>query len=231
MSVDTWRAPVARAALEAGAAMINDVSGLSDPELADACAETGAGLVVTHTRLPPKQKGFPAYEDVVDDVLALLGDRGAAPSAGVQEDAVRARPRDRPGQAPAESVELLRRLPELARSGGPCCWPFRARTSSARSPAARPPAATPARWPPSRACGTVAPRSCGCTTWPLRRLPARARGAGGEAPVPDGLGWTRTCGGSPWREPSRSPSSRTCTAARRTSFRAARPGARGGERA
>ena len=44
VSVDTWRAPVARAALAAGASMVNDVSGLSDVELADACAETGAEL-------------------------------------------------------------------------------------------------------------------------------------------------------------------------------------------
>src|SRR4051812_10064926 len=59
VSVDTWRAPVARAALTAGAAMINDVSALSDPGVARACAETGAGLVVTHTRATPKTKGFP----------------------------------------------------------------------------------------------------------------------------------------------------------------------------
>ena len=58
MSVDTWRAPVARAALEAGAAMINDVSGLSEPELADACAETGAALVVTHTRSGAEAEGL-----------------------------------------------------------------------------------------------------------------------------------------------------------------------------
>jgi len=65
--VDTWRAPVARAALTAGAAMINDVSALSDPEVAEACAETGAALVITHTRLPPKQKGFPDYAGVMED--------------------------------------------------------------------------------------------------------------------------------------------------------------------
>jgi dihydropteroate synthase len=59
VSVDTWRAPVARAALAAGAAMVNDPSGLIDPEFAQACAETGAALVITHTRLPPNRKGFP----------------------------------------------------------------------------------------------------------------------------------------------------------------------------
>ena len=77
VSVDTWRAPVVRAALQAGAAMINDVSALSDPGVAEACAETGAGLVVTHTRIPPKTKGFPEYDDVVADVAELLRERAA----------------------------------------------------------------------------------------------------------------------------------------------------------
>ena len=56
VSVDTWRAPVARAALEAGAAMVNDMSGLSDPELAAACAESGAALVITVVRGEPLLK-------------------------------------------------------------------------------------------------------------------------------------------------------------------------------
>ena len=59
VSVDTWRAPVARAVLDAGAALINDVSGLSDPGIADACAETGAGLVITHTRVGAEAEGVP----------------------------------------------------------------------------------------------------------------------------------------------------------------------------
>ena len=56
MSVDTYKPAVARAAIAAGAAIVNDVSGLRDPELADVCAETGAGLVLMHTRAAPKQK-------------------------------------------------------------------------------------------------------------------------------------------------------------------------------
>src|SRR4051812_22189889 len=71
VSVDTWKASVAQAALEVGAAMINDVSGLLEPEIADACAETGAALVVMHTRARPKEKAFPGYEDVMADVLAF----------------------------------------------------------------------------------------------------------------------------------------------------------------
>src|SRR5262245_54614260 len=54
VSVDTWKPAVARAVLDAGAHIINDVSGLRDPALADACAAAGAGLVLMHTRAEPK---------------------------------------------------------------------------------------------------------------------------------------------------------------------------------
>ena len=118
VSVDTWRAPVARAVLEAGATMINDVSALSDPEVAVACGEAGAALVVTHTRVPPKTKAFPRYTDVVAEVRALLAERAAeAERLGASEVIVD------PGldlaKTPAESVELLRRLGELRDLGYP----------------------------------------------------------------------------------------------------------------
>ena len=51
--------------------MINDVSGLSDESIASACADTGAALVITHTRAAPKTKAFPDYDDVVSDVHGL----------------------------------------------------------------------------------------------------------------------------------------------------------------
>jgi dihydropteroate synthase len=120
VSVDTWRAPVARAALAAGAGMINDVSALSDPGVAEACAEAGAALVITHTRLPPKQKGFPAYTDVMEDVIALLGERvGEATRLGVPERRIVLDPGLDLAKTPAQSVELLRRLPELSALGHP----------------------------------------------------------------------------------------------------------------
>jgi dihydropteroate synthase len=120
VSVDTWRAPVARAALAAGAAMINDVSGLSDPSVADACAQTGAALVVTHTRLPPKVKGFPDYDDVVDDVAALLRARSKrARERGVEDEQLVLDPGIDLAKTPAESIEVLRRLPDLAGLGRP----------------------------------------------------------------------------------------------------------------
>ena len=120
VSVDTWRAPVARAALAAGAAMVNDVSALSDPGVADACAAADASLVITHTRVPPKVKGFPAYDDVVADVIDLLGERAAeAERRGVARERLVFDPGIDLGKTPAESIELLRRLPELAALGRP----------------------------------------------------------------------------------------------------------------
>ena len=120
VSVDTWRAPVARAALAAGASMVNDVSGLSDVEVADACAEAGAELVITHTRAPPKVKAFPDYADVVADVIELLRERAAvAREHGVGEERLIFDPGIDIAKTPAESVEVLRRLPELAELGRP----------------------------------------------------------------------------------------------------------------
>jgi dihydropteroate synthase len=117
VSVDTWRGPVARAALEAGAGMINDVSGLSDVTVAEACAEIGAALVITHTVAPPKTKVFPEYDDVVDSVREFLRERMAA--AGVGNEQIVLDPGIDIAKSPAESIELIRRLPELAELGRP----------------------------------------------------------------------------------------------------------------
>jgi dihydropteroate synthase len=120
VSVDTWRAPVARAALEAGAVLINDVSGLSDPEIAVACAASGAGLVITHTRAAPKTRAYPDYDDVVADVRELLTERAAAAAErGVDREQLLLDPGFDIAKTPAESVELLRRLPELEALGRP----------------------------------------------------------------------------------------------------------------
>jgi dihydropteroate synthase len=120
VSVDTWRGPVARAALEAGAAMINDVSGLSDESIAVACADTGAALVITHTRAAPKTKAFPRYDDVLLDVRRFLDERmRAALALGMAPEQIVLDPGIDIAKTPAESVELLRRLPELATLGRP----------------------------------------------------------------------------------------------------------------
>ena len=121
VSVDTYKPAVARAAIEAGAVMVNDPSGLIDPDVAAVCAETGAALVVTHTRARPKQKLHrPLYDDVVDDVRRLLAERlEAARAAGVADDRLLACPGPDLGKDPAQTIELLRRLDEVADLGVP----------------------------------------------------------------------------------------------------------------
>jgi dihydropteroate synthase len=114
VSVDTWKEAVARASIDAGAAMINDVSGLIEPGVADACAESGVALVLMHTRVPPKVKGFPDYDDVFADVVEFLRDRvRVALERGVGEEQVVLDPGPDFAKTPAETVEVLRRLGDL----------------------------------------------------------------------------------------------------------------------
>ena len=74
VSVDSYKLPVARAAIAAGATIVNDVSGLRDPGLAELCAQTGAALVLMHTRAAPKQRmqDPDLYDDVIGEVLGFL---------------------------------------------------------------------------------------------------------------------------------------------------------------
>jgi dihydropteroate synthase len=115
VSVDTFKPEVARAALDAGAAMINDVSGLLDPGLADACAAAGAALVLMHTRARPKEKTFPAYDrPVTDDVLAFLSERIAiATDRGVHQEQIVVDPGPDFAKTPAQTVEVLHDLATL----------------------------------------------------------------------------------------------------------------------
>ena len=114
VSVDTWKAEVAEAVLSAGASLINDVSGLRDPGVADACARHSAGLVVMHTRAEPKVKSFPGYDDVVEDVRAFLSERiDVALERGVDAKKIVIDPGPDFAKTPGETVEVLRRLHEL----------------------------------------------------------------------------------------------------------------------
>jgi dihydropteroate synthase len=73
ISIDTRKAPVAAAALEAGAQLVNDVSGLADPDLARVCADHGAALIVGHIQgVPLDMQADPRYEAVVDEVYTFL---------------------------------------------------------------------------------------------------------------------------------------------------------------
>src|ERR1019366_3203670 len=121
VSVDTYKPDVAAAAIAAGATIVNDVSGLRDPELADVCAQTGAALVVMHTRAPPKQRlqDPDLYADVLADVMAFLGERlELARSRGVAHEQLIVDPGPDFAKTPAQTIELLRggaRLHEFGR--------------------------------------------------------------------------------------------------------------------
>jgi dihydropteroate synthase len=121
LSVDTYKPAVAHAAVVAGAAIVNDPSGLIDPDVAAVCATSGAALVVTHTRARPKEKLVrPRYDDVVDDVKRLLVERlEVARAAGVPDERLLVCPGPDLGKDPAQTIELLRRLDELLEIGLP----------------------------------------------------------------------------------------------------------------
>jgi dihydropteroate synthase len=122
ISVDTYKPPVAAAAIAAGAVIVNDVSGLRDPELADVCASTGAALVLMHTRAAPKQRlQDPAlYDDVMADVLGFLGERMAlARSRGVRDEQLILDPGPDFAKTPAQTIAVLSRLEELHTLGRP----------------------------------------------------------------------------------------------------------------
>ncbi|HEX5877647.1 MAG TPA: dihydropteroate synthase [Actinomycetota bacterium] len=121
ISVDTFRPGVARQALAAGADVVNDPSGLHDPRVAEAAAEAGAGLVVMHTGGPPRTRPHrPAYADVVAEVRAFLTGRVAlAVRHGVPADRVIVDPGHDFHKNTFHSLELTRRLGELADMGHP----------------------------------------------------------------------------------------------------------------
>jgi dihydropteroate synthase len=122
VSVDTYKPPVAEAAIAAGACVVNDVSGLRDPELAAVCARTGAALVLMHTRAAPKQRLQDAglYADVVADVVAFLAERmQLARAHGVRDEQVILDPGPDFAKTPAQTIEVLRRLEDLHALGRP----------------------------------------------------------------------------------------------------------------
>jgi dihydropteroate synthase len=122
VSVDTYKPAVARAAIAAGASIVNDVSGLRDPELAEVCAHTGAALVVMHTRASPRQRmqDPDLYEDVTRDVLSFLGERIAvALQAGVAREQLIVDPGPDFAKTPAQTVELLAGVSRLHALGRP----------------------------------------------------------------------------------------------------------------
>jgi len=121
VSVDTWRASVARASYAEGAVMGNDISGLADPDYAPAAAEHGAAVVITHIRLAPRVADpDPHYDDLVDDVANFLSDRAAgALAAGVPGERIVLDAGLDLGKTAEQSLTLLRASSTLAALGYP----------------------------------------------------------------------------------------------------------------
>jgi len=121
ISVDTYRSELAREALRSGAHIINDITALGDPAMAEVVAEAGAGLVLMHMQGTPRtMQQNPHYEDVVEDIRRFLKERAErALAAGVARDAIVVDPGIGFGKTVEHNLEILRRLAEFADLGYP----------------------------------------------------------------------------------------------------------------
>jgi dihydropteroate synthase len=122
ISIDTSKAAVAEAALDAGATWVNDVTALrADPDLAALCAERRCEVVLMHMLGDPRtMQRDPRYDDVVDDVRDFLSERvEAAVAAGIAEERIWVDPGIGFGKTVEHNLELLRRLGELRALGRP----------------------------------------------------------------------------------------------------------------
>lgn len=122
LSVDTWRAPVAEAAIAAGADLINDTWAGFDPELVEVAGHHRVGYVCSHTGgITPRTRPHRVhYDDVVTDVIAettALAERAA--SLGVPEERIFIDPTHDFGKNTYHGLELLRRVDELVATGWP----------------------------------------------------------------------------------------------------------------
>lgn len=116
LSIDTSKASVAHAACEAGANIINDVTGLKgDPEMAVVAGETGAGLVIMHAQgTPQTMQESPSYENVVAEVQGFFQQQvQLAVNAGTELEAIVLDPGIGFGKTDKHNAELLRHLPQL----------------------------------------------------------------------------------------------------------------------
>lgn len=121
VSVDTVRPQVARAAVEAGAGIVNDTSGLRDPEIAEVVATTSATLVITHSAAAPGvHLRRPQYDDVVTEIRSFLADGvERAMALGIGEDQIVIDPGHDLNKNTRHSLEITRRLSEIADLGLP----------------------------------------------------------------------------------------------------------------
>lgn len=120
LSIDTAKASVARAALEVGARILNDVTGGRDPEMIPLAASTGAGLVLMHMRGTPRDmQTNPEYSDVVAEVAAFFRERyDTAVAAGVKPEQIVFDPGIGFGKTLEHNLALIRAIPELEAATG-----------------------------------------------------------------------------------------------------------------
>lgn len=121
LSVDTWRASVAKACFEAGAVVGNDISGFGDPDYLDVCAAAGASVVATHIRLKPRVPDpDPQYDDLIPNVCEFLTDRAErARAAGIPPERIMVDAGLDLGKSETQSLELLRASDALVALGYP----------------------------------------------------------------------------------------------------------------
>jgi len=121
LSVDTWRASVAKSCFEAGACIGNDISGFADPDYLDVCSAAGASVVATHIRLAPRVPDpDPQYDDVVLAVCEFLADRAErARSAGIPRERIMVDAGLDLGKSEEQSKILLRSSDALTSLGYP----------------------------------------------------------------------------------------------------------------
>jgi dihydropteroate synthase len=122
VSIDTSKAAVARAAIDAGAGIVNDVTALrGDAQMAGLCAERGVGVVLMHMPGDPRtMQDEPSYGDVVGEIKEFLAERvEAAVAAGIAEERIWLDPGIGFGKMLEHNLELLRRLGELRELGRP----------------------------------------------------------------------------------------------------------------
>lgn len=122
ISVDTWRAEVARRACAEGADLINDTWAGADPDLVGVAAQVGAGIVCSHTggAVPRTRPHRVRYTDVVDDVVTEVTRAAeAAAAAGVREDGILVDPTHDFGKNTHHGLALLRHVDSLVNSGWP----------------------------------------------------------------------------------------------------------------
>jgi dihydropteroate synthase len=121
LSIDTWRASVAKACFSEGASVGNDISGFADPEYLNAAASAKASVVATHIRLKPRVADpNPEYDNVTETVKDFLVERRQwALDAGIEHDRIIIDAGLDLGKTPAQSLQLLRDSSVLAELGSP----------------------------------------------------------------------------------------------------------------